>query len=117
MTKEAQSILYPNAMPLYCDPPSEPTETEWLAAEKETHKRAFRVAFDELNRLWPPENTLDYWVMVTDRMALASNDNKDNGLCKMLLLMLVEYLEQVGKDRERRYGQHRDTADAGMDGG
>ena len=117
MTKEEQSILYGGAVPLCADPPSEPTETEWLAAEKATHKKAFRIAFDELNKLWPPENTLDYWTMVTSRMALISNDNKDNGLCKVLLLMLAEYLEQVGKDRERRYGQHGSTIDAGMDGG
>jgi hypothetical protein len=78
----------------------EQTEMEWLEAKKAMHKRAFRVTFDFLDRYWPPENTAEYWKMVTDRMALLYSENKENKLCTLFLLAVQEYLEQVGKERD-----------------
>ena len=79
-----------------------------LSAEKETqekaaeiqrlHKKAFRVAYDMQEMLYPPENTVEYWKEVTDRMALDYHDNRENALCGILMLAVTEYLEKVSKD-------------------
>lgn len=79
------------------------TEMEWLEAKRAMHKRAFRVVFDFLESFaWPPENTAEYWKMVTDRMALLDNENKENKLCRLFLMAVNEYLEGVGKGRDKR---------------
>lgn len=69
---------------------------------KTLHKKAFRVAFDLMEKLWPPENTEEYWKLVTDRMALDYHDNKENLLCGLLILAVTEYLEKVSKEGEQR---------------
>lgn len=106
------SILYPGTVPL-----SMPSERSWIEEEKSKHKAAFRTAFDTLNYMWPPENTNEYWKLVTDRMELLYKENADNALCRSLLIALTEYLERIGKEREKRYGHNGNPTDAGMDGG
>lgn len=76
-------------------------EAQEKAAEiQRLHKRAFRVAYDMLEKNWPPENTVEYWKKVTDRMALDYHDNRENALCGMLMLAVTEYLEKVCKGVE-----------------
>lgn len=82
----------------------EQSEIERLQSEYDLGTKAFRTVFDLRKMLWPPENTVDYWTMVTDRMALIYNENKDNRLCKAFLLALTGYLEEIGKEREGRNG-------------
>lgn len=98
--------------------PPKLTEIGWLEAERAKHKKAFRVAFDELNKLWPPENTLEYWNLAAKDLALVFNENQTNELCKSLLLALIDYLEKIGKERAKLYATDKpsDGADAGMDG-
>lgn len=97
-TAYAQSIAAAEA--LMNSVKKEQSELEWLEAKKTMHKRAFRVPFDFLELFWPPENTVEYWKMVTDRMALLYSENKDNKLCTLFLLAVHEYLEEVGKERD-----------------
>lgn len=78
------------------------TELEWLEQKKALHRRAFRVPFDFLDKFWPPENTVEYWKMVTDRMALLDGENRENELCRKFLVAVTEYLEDVGKERDKR---------------
>lgn len=76
-------------------------EAQEKAAEiQRLHKRAFRVAYDLLEKLWPPENTPEYWKEVTDRMALDYHDNRENKLCGILMLAVEEYLEKVSKGED-----------------
>lgn len=79
------------------------TEMEWLEAKRAMHKRAFRVVFDFLESFaWPPENTVEYWKMVASRLPLLDNENKDNKLCRLFLIAVYEYLEEVAKERKKR---------------
>lgn len=80
----------------------EQTEIEWLEEKKAQHKKAFRLAFDFLEKMWPPENTLDYWTMVCAQTALLYSESSENKLCKLFLLAIMDYLEKVGKEREDR---------------
>ena len=57
------------------------------------HKKAFRVAFDLLKELYPPKNDAEYWTFAAKRVSLICDDNKDNPLCRCLLLGLYDYLE------------------------
>ena len=90
----------------------EQTEIEWLQSEYEKGTKDFRTVFDLRKMLWPPENTVEYWKMVTDRMALVYSENKENELCRLFLLALTEYLENVGKKREKRNGVQTETETA-----
>lgn len=100
-TAYAQSVAAAQA--LFNSVQAEQTEMEWLEAKRSMHKRAFRVVFDFLESFaWPPENTVEYWKMVTDRMTLLYSENKENKLCELFLLAVTEYLEDVGKEREKR---------------
>lgn len=58
------------------------------------HKKAFRVAFDLLKELYPPKNEAEYWEFASKRITLLDNENKDNPLCRCLLLGMYEYLER-----------------------
>ena len=60
------------------------------------HKKAFRVAFDLLNRLWPPKNTVEWWsdVAIPD-MTLVYDNAKDNPLAQELVLAIVGYVEKM----------------------
>lgn len=68
------------------------------------HKRAFRVAFNLLKELFPPKDDAEYWVFASKRVALMDHDNKDNPLCRELLLAVYSYLEALIK-------QERDATD------
>lgn len=92
------------------------TEIEWLQAEKTKHKKAFRVAFDALEHCWPPEHTEEYFKMAVDHLTLLHHENSENGLCRLLLVALIDYLEKAGKERKELY-EPSNNADAGMDGG
>ena len=102
-TKTAYEQSITAAKALFDSAQQEQTELEWLEAKRAMHKRAFRVPFDFLEQFsWPPENTVEYWTRITDRMALLYNENKGNELCRLFLLAVTEYLENVGKEREKR---------------
>ena len=82
------------------------------------HKRAFRVAYETLTELYPPDETVEYWKFASQRMALKHNENKDNPLCVELLLAVYTFL---GKDLKQRRGPIHERNDsnpdnAGMDG-
>ena len=69
------------------------------------HKKAFRVAFDLLKELYPPKNDAEYWMFAANRVALIDNENKDNPLCRQLLLALYAYLEgEIKKEIENKDG-------------
>lgn len=78
----------------------EQSEIERLQSEYDLGTKAFRTVFDFRKQYWPPENTVDYWTLVRDRMTLIYNENKNNRLCKAFLLALTGYLEEIGKERE-----------------
>lgn len=61
------------------------------------HKTAFRVAYDFLEKHYPPANTQEYWTRTADDMSVVADDNKSNKLCWQLLTALLLYL-----DRETR---------------
>ncbi len=75
------------------------------------HKKAFRVAFDMLNRLWPPKNTVEWWsnVAIPD-MTLVYDDAKDNPLAQALVLAIAWYLEQMGKALQGEMRREEDEA-------
>ena len=81
---------------------AEQAEQEKAAEIQRLHKKAFRVAYDMLEKLYPPENTVEYWKEVTDRMALDYHDNRENALCGILMLAVTEYLEKVSKEGDQR---------------
>lgn len=62
------------------------------------HKRAARVWFDLLEELDPPENSQAYWELVASKINRAYNDNNRMPLLRHMLLALMGYLEEVGKD-------------------
>lgn len=77
---------------------AEQAEQERTAEFQRMHKKAFRVAFDMLEKNWPPENTVEYWKKVTNQTALDYHDNRDNMLCGLLMMAVTEYLEKVSKE-------------------
>lgn len=82
------------------------------------HKKAFRVAYETLTELYPPNETIEYWQFASKRMTQKHNENKDNPLCVELLMAVYTFL---GKDFEQRRGpiHERNDSDhdhAGMDG-
>lgn len=79
----------------------EQTEQEKTDEIQRMHKKAFRVAFDMLDRNYPPENTVEYWTKVTNQTALDYHDNRDNMLCGLLMMAVTEYLEKTVQ-RERK---------------
>lgn len=111
-TSYAQSIAAAQA--LFNSVQKEQTEIEWLQSEYDKGTKAFRAVFDERKLYWPPENSADYWTMITGKLALVYNENKDNRLCQLFLLALLEYFEEIGKEREKRNGgELNGTTDAG----
>jgi len=79
---------------------TEQAEQEKTAQIQRMHKKAFRVAFDMLEKNWPPENTVEYWTKVTNQTALDYHDNRDNALCGLLMMAVTEYLEKTCKGME-----------------
>ena len=62
------------------------------------HKQAFRIAFDALNEVFPPVNTVEYWEQTNERMKEIYNAHCDNPLAKRLLTAVANYLGDVVKE-------------------
>ena len=72
------------------------TDAEVMALHQayiDKHKKAFRVAFDLLNRLWPPKNDAEWFknTAIPD-MTLTYNDCVDNRLAKELVMAVSGYV-------------------------
>ena len=108
MTIEQQELLYPTAERLGGAVPKSLNDKqaamEEAAKYTALHKTAFRTAFDMLNKLFPPNDTVDYWVDAGKAVALTYNEHKDNELAKILLTAVYEYLEQTVKRRQADSG-------------
>ena len=80
----------------------EKTDLEWLMELDAQATKDFRLLFDLRKSLWPPENTVEYWTLVTNKMALLNQEFKEHPLINALLVGMTVYLEEVGKEREKR---------------
>ena len=67
-----------------------------IESEHDTIKKCFRVAYDTLEKMWPPENTEEYWNRVLDRL-VEVHLKDEPALLKRLMMALVLYLEDVLK--------------------
>ena len=67
-------------------------DNEMKAAYDSRHKQAFRVAFDALNEVFPPEDSAEYWEKAHERLREIYVTNRDNPLCKTLLVAVENYL-------------------------
>lgn len=64
------------------------------------HKQAFRIAFDALKEVWPPENTVEYFEKTNERLKEIYSAHRDNPLCKELILAVSNYLGIAAKEIE-----------------
>lgn len=62
------------------------------------HKQAFRVAFDALNEVFPPDGTAEYWEKAHETLRGIYIANKDNPLCRTLLVAVENYLGMAEKE-------------------
>lgn len=67
-------------------------DNEMKAAYDARHKQAFRVAFDALNEVFPPENTSQYFENAGEHIKGIYNTHVDNPLCRELLIAVYNYL-------------------------
>lgn len=73
-------------------------DTEMKTAYENRHKQAFRIAFDALNEVFPPEDTVAYFEKTNERLKEIYNVHCDNPLCKELILAIANYLGKVVKE-------------------
>ena len=78
------------------------TDAEAMALHQayiDKHKKAFRVAFDALNRCMPPENSVEYFsekaIPICQK---AYEDVADNPLGKRLVIDVFCHLEDMAKE-------------------
>ena len=73
--------------------------TDILTPEQyvQKHQKAFRCAFDFLNKHFPPEDTPEWWEQTTKDVTEASISQGENKLIVGLLIGVFDYL-----DDERR---------------
>lgn len=64
------------------------------------HQKAFRAAFDFLNRNFPPGDNPEWWLTVTSDAANASLSQGENKLANCLIVGILEYLEYEYKRRQ-----------------
>ena len=62
------------------------------------HKQAFRIAFDALNEVWPPVDTVEYWERTNERLKEIYNQHIGNPLCKKLIVGVANYLGEAVKE-------------------
>lgn len=62
------------------------------------HKQAFRIAFDALKEVWPPENSVEYFEKTNERLKEIYMAHIDNPLCKQLVLGVAMYLGDAAKE-------------------
>lgn len=62
------------------------------------HKQAFRIAFDALNEVFPPVNTVEYWEQTNEHLKEIYNQHRDNPLCRALLVAVENYLGEAVKE-------------------
>ena len=81
-------------------------EWNWIMDEQmklayeQRHKQAFRIAFDALKEVWPPENTVEYFEKTNERLKDIYMEHRDNPLCKQLVLGVARYLGHAAKELE-----------------
>lgn len=75
-------------------------DTEMKTAYDARHKQAFRIAFDALKEVWPPENTVEYFEKTNERLKAIYMEHRDNPLCKQLVLGVAMYLGHAAKELE-----------------
>jgi len=74
---------------------------EKATADREMHKRAFRVAFDTLNELYPPVDCPEYFDRGGQVCNKAFKENADNPLARELLITVWQYIgDTVAKQRK-----------------
>lgn len=78
-----------------------------LKAYDQRHKQAFRIAFDALKEVFPPENTLEYWEKTNERCKDVYNAHIDNPLCRHLMTAVMNYLGDVVKEMEEMKDDNR----------
>ena len=66
-------------------------------ADHNRHKKAFRIAFDYLNKHWPPENSESWWVSAASDLADANFAADGDALCRELLIGIYSYLDETVK--------------------
>ena len=65
------------------------------------HKNAFRVTYDLLNNLWPPENSVEYFERASKLCALAYGTTlADNELGKAFVNEVYQYLMDTAQRGE-----------------
>ena len=69
-----------------------------MQAYKQRHKQAFRVAFEALEEVFPPEDTVEYFEKTNERLKEIYDQHCDNPLCKALMVGVANYLGIVVKE-------------------
>ena len=72
-------------------------------AYSDRHKKAFRVAFDFLNRHFPPSPEPDWWDNTVTDAVKAVNDDTSN-LTRDLVLAVFDYIDRECKMRMDLHG-------------
>lgn len=71
-----------------------------MALDKEM-KQAFRVAYDLLERYYPPKQDEGYWNDLAKDLSVLGNQYKDDYLARLLLITMYEYLEEELRRRRK----------------
>ena len=85
-------------------------EQENLARIAQTHKRAFRDAYEFLERSWPPNWDNAYWDGRCADLQAHEPEHAGDRLYRELMLGIYSYLEKIVKQELQRGG---DGADGG----
>lgn len=72
------------------------------------HKQAFRLAFDFLNKNFPPSDDPDWWGAAAVEMVDFIHQGDDNVLAKNLMFAVYDYLEDECKIRRKINGTIKD---------
>ena len=62
------------------------------------HKQAYRAAFEILEALFPPEDTVEYWEHAHEHMKEIYNKYRDNPALRFLIVANENYLGYVVKE-------------------
>jgi len=64
------------------------------------HQKAFRAAFDFLNKHFPPGDGEEWWLGVAKDADIASIENGENKLVNGLIAGVMDYIEDEWKRRK-----------------
>ena len=67
-------------------------------AYEKRHKQAFRIAFDALKEVFPPEDTVEYFERTNEHLKEIYNAHNDNPLLKALIVGVANYLGVAVKE-------------------